>query len=164
MKVSGPQVVVVVTVLVVKGMLVVMVVADVGAGTGLFTRPIAAAVGPEGKVLAVDITEKFVEHIKKTCREEGLENVRTVLSTPTSAELPPASADLVFTCDTYHHFEFPFKMLASIHQALRPEGRLIVIDRKLASDHARAGQETVVKDGYLPISSKLVDKELAKLD
>ena len=123
-----------------------MIVADVGAGTGLFTRPLAAKVVPGGKVFAVDITEKFVEHVKKTCREEGLKNVETILSSPTSAKLPPASTDLVFTCDTYHHFEYPFRMLASIHQALRPGGRLIIIDRKEASDHARAGQATVKKE------------------
>lgn len=123
-----------------------MIVADVGAGTGLFSRPLAAKVAPGGKVFAVDITEQFVEHVKKTCRKQGLDNVQTILSTPTSAKLPPASTDLVFTCDTYHHFEFPFKMLASIHQALRPDGRLIIIDRKDASDHTRAGQATVKKE------------------
>ena len=123
-----------------------MIVADVGAGTGLFARPLAAKVTPGGKVFAVDITEKFVEHVKKTCREQGLDNVETILSTPTSAKLPPASTDLVFMCDTYHHFEYPFKMLASIRQALRPGGCLIIIDRKDASNHARAGQATVKKE------------------
>ena len=123
-----------------------MMVADIGAGTGLFTRPLAAKAAPGGKVFAVDITGKFVEHVEKTCREQGLDNVETILSTPTSAKLPPASTDLVFTCDTYHHFEYPFKMLASIHQALRPDGRLIIIDRKDASAHARAGQATVKKE------------------
>ena len=84
-----------------------MVVADVGAGTGLFTRPLAGKVAPGGKVFAVDITETFVEHVKKTCRERGLNNVSCILSTPTSAKLPPESTDLIFTCDTYHHFEYP---------------------------------------------------------
>lgn len=120
-----------------------MVVADLGAGTGLFSRLFAPKVAPGGKVYAADITEQFVAHIKKTCKEQGIDNVETIVSTPTSTMLPAESTDLIFTCDVYHHFEFPFKMLASIHQALRPGGRLIVIDRREASDHTRADQETV---------------------
>ena len=123
-----------------------MVVADVGAGTGFFTRWFAAKVGPKGKVYAVDITEKFVDHVKKTCREEGIDNVACILSTPVSTKLPPESTDLIFTCDTYHHFEFPFKMLGSIYGALRPGGCLVVVDRKQGGGHARAGQEEVKKE------------------
>ena len=91
-----------------------MTVADVGAGTGLFTRLFAPKVAPEGKVYAVDITESFIGHIEKTCKEQGIENVACVVSTPQSAELPAESVDLVFLCDTYHHFEYPRTMLASI--------------------------------------------------
>jgi len=120
-----------------------MVVADVGAGTGLFSRLFAPKVAPGGKVYAVDITEQFVAHIKKTCKEQNIDNVETIVSTPTSTTLPPESTDLVFTCDVYHHFEFPYKMLDSIRGALRPGGRLIIIDRREASDHIRADQETV---------------------
>jgi ubiquinone/menaquinone biosynthesis C-methylase UbiE len=126
-----------------------MAVADVGAGTGLFTRLFAAEVGPQGRVYAVDIARKFVDHVEKTCSEAGLKNVTGVLCTSTSTELPPNSVDLVFVCDTYHHFEYPQKTLASIHQALRADGKLIVIDfhhiegktSKKMMEHVRAGQE-----------------------
>jgi len=131
-----------------------MVVADIGAGTGLFTRLFAAEVGPQGRVYAVDIAQKFIEHIEKTVQEAGLSNVTGVVCTPTSAQLPPNSVDLAFICDTYHHFEFPQKTMASIHQALRPGGQLILIefhrvkgkvpDRMLS--HVRAGQEVFVKE------------------
>lgn len=123
-----------------------MVVADVGVGTGLFTWEFAARVGAEGRVYAVDIAESFVEHIEKTCKENDVDNVIGIVSTPTSAKLPPESTDLVFICDTYHHFEYPFRMLDSIHEALRSNGRLIIIDRKSASDHVRADQATVRKE------------------
>jgi ubiquinone/menaquinone biosynthesis C-methylase UbiE len=131
-----------------------MAVADVGAGTGLFTRLFAAAVGPEGKVYAVDIAPKFVEYVEKTCKEAGLKNVTGVVCTPTSVELPADSVDLAFVCDTYHHFEFPFKTLASIHRALRPGGRLVLVDFQRiegkSSDwilgHVRAGREVFVKE------------------
>jgi len=126
-----------------------MTLADIGAGTGLFTRMFANEVGAEGKVLAVDIAENFLEHIKVTSRSLGLRNIEPVLCTPDSTKLPPASVDIAYICDTYHHFEFPQKTLASLHQALKPGGRVILIDFKRVKgessewtmNHVRAGQE-----------------------
>jgi FkbM family methyltransferase len=131
-----------------------MAVADVGAGTGLFTRLFAEAVGKEGRVYAVDIAPKFIEHIEKTCKEAGLKNVKGVVCKPDSVGLEDGSVDLVFICDTYHHFEFPNKTMASIHRALRPGGRVVLIDfhriEGKSSDwvlgHVRAGQEVFVKE------------------
>jgi predicted methyltransferase len=105
-----------------------MAVADVGAGTGLFSLLFAEAVGPRGKVYAVDVSQVFVDNITKRARKQGLENVVGVVNTQTGTGLSPGSADLVFLSDTYHHFERPAAMLASIHRALRPGGRLVVID------------------------------------
>lgn len=130
------------------------VVADIGAGTGLFTRLFAAEVGDQGRVYGVDIAERFLKHIEKTCQEAGINNVVTRRCTATSCELPPNSLDVAFICDTYHHFEFPFRTLDSIHQALRPGGRMIVIDfrripgvsREWVLGHVRAGQEVVTKE------------------
>lgn len=107
-----------------------MDVADVGAGTGLFTRMIAKEVGPKGTVYAVDISDKFVEHILKTSQEQKLENVKGIVCSDDSTNLAPNSIDLAFICDTYHHFEFPYKTMATVHKALRPGGRLVVIDFK----------------------------------
>jgi 3-mercaptopyruvate sulfurtransferase SseA/precorrin-6B methylase 2 len=131
-----------------------MTVADIGAGTGLFTRLFAKEVGPKGKVYAVDIAPKFIEHIMKTCKEADIKNVVGVVCTADSVKLPPQSVDLVFICDTYHHFEFPFKTMASIHEALRPGGQVVVIDfhripgktRVWLLYHVRAGQDVVVKE------------------
>src|SRR5947209_2253423 len=83
-----------------------MAVADIGAGTGLFTRLFATVVGPAGTVYAVDIAPKFIEHIENTCKENGLTNVVGMVCLPDSVGLPAASIDLAFICDTYHHFEF----------------------------------------------------------
>ncbi len=126
------------------------VVADIGAGTGLFTRLFAAAVGKNGRVIAVDISQKFLDHIQRTSREAELPNVQTLLCTADSTELPPESVDVAFICDTYHHFEFPLKTMASLHKALKPGGRVIVIDFQRVEgkstpwvmSHVRAGQET----------------------
>jgi len=80
-----------------------MRVADVGAGTGLYTLLFAEAVGPTGRVYAVDISESFVEAIRARAASEGLGNVVPVVNRERSADLPPASVDLVFLADTYHH-------------------------------------------------------------
>lgn len=131
-----------------------MAVADVGAGTGLFTRLFAVEVGDKGKVYAVDIAKIFLDHIARTAKEQKLTNIEPVLCTATSCELKPNSVDLVYVCDTYHHFEFPSRTLASIHKALKPGGQLVVIDFHRipgkSSDwilgHVRAGQEVVEKE------------------
>ena len=105
-----------------------MDIADIGAGTGLFTRLFAAAVEPDGTVYAIDIASSFVDNILRTCREQGLSNVTGIVNTATDTGLPANAIDLAFITDTYHHFEYPQQMLASIDQALRSEGRLIIID------------------------------------
>lgn len=110
-------------------------VADIGAGTGLFTQLFAEQVGPRGTVYAVDIGPAFVKYIAEQAKEHGHERiVKTVLNTPDSTELPAGSIDVAFICDTYHHFEHPEKMLASIHGALRRGGRLVIIDFDLRKD------------------------------
>jgi len=105
-----------------------MAVADIGAGTGLFTRLFAEAVTPTGTVYAVDISETFIENILRSSREQGLANVQGIINTPRDTGLPAGSIDLVFITATYHHFEYPMSMLNSIHRALHSGGRLIIID------------------------------------
>lgn len=130
------------------------VVADVGAGTGLYTRLLAREVGRDGQVYAVDIAPKFLEHVQKTSRDAGLKNVTPVLCNFDSVDLPPNSVEVAFVCDTYHHFEFPEKTMLSLHRALKPGGRLVVIDfhrvpgksSDWALKHVRAGQEVVEKE------------------
>jgi ubiquinone/menaquinone biosynthesis C-methylase UbiE len=131
-----------------------MVVADIGAGTGLFTILFAPQVAPGGKVFAVDIAANFVQHIEARARKEGLTNVEGVVCTADSVNLPPSSIDLAFICDTYHHFEFPYKTMASIHRALKPGGSVVVIDfhriegvsSEWTLNHVRAGQEVFAKE------------------
>lgn len=127
-----------------------MSVADVGAGTGLFTRLFAERVGPRGWVYGVDISSRFVEHLAGLADSSKRQNITPVLCAEDSVLLPPESVDLVFICDTYHHFEYPTETLESIYRAVRPGGRLAVIDferipgesREWILDHVRAGKET----------------------
>ena len=105
-----------------------MEVADIGAGTGLFTRLFAPRVAPDGTVYAIDISETFIDNILRTSREQDLTNVKGIVNSHTDIGMPADSIDLAFITDTYHHFEYPQPMLASIHQALRDDGRVIIID------------------------------------
>jgi ubiquinone/menaquinone biosynthesis C-methylase UbiE len=126
-----------------------MAMADIGAGTGLFTLHFAQAVGADGKVFAVEIAKNFLEHIKARASKASASNVQTILCTERSVELPEASIDLAFICDVYHHFEFPSASLVTLHKALKSGGTLVLIDFKRipgeSSDfimgHVRAGQE-----------------------
>lgn len=129
-----------------------MAVADIGAGTGLFTRLFATAVGGSGRVYAVDISPAFVRNIARIAQAENLRQVEAILGGDRDSRLPPAAVDVAFVCDTYHHFEYPQSMLASIHRSLRSGGMLVVIDYQripgVSSSwtlgHVRAGKETVI--------------------
>lgn len=126
-----------------------MSVADIGAGTGLFTLPFSEAVGAGGKVYAVEIARNFLEHIRARAARAKAANVTTILCTERSVELPEASVDLAFICDVYHHFEYPKSTLATLHRAIKPGGGLVLIDfKRIAGEssdfvmgHVRAGQE-----------------------
>jgi SAM-dependent methyltransferase len=103
------------------------VVADIGAGTGYFTFPMAARV-PGGKVLAVDIQQEMLDIIEQRKSEGGVDNVDTVLGTETDPRLPAGAVDLVLIVDAYHEFSYPREMGAAIANALKPGGRLILIE------------------------------------
>ncbi|WP_462322403.1 class I SAM-dependent methyltransferase [Halochromatium sp.] len=129
-------------------------VADVGAGTGLFTMLLAERVGRAGRVYAVDISPTFIEAIQARAAASGLDNLVPIVNSQQTVSLPANSVDLVFIADTYHHFEYPQQMLDSIRKALRPTGRLALIDfRRLPGfssgwimRHVRAGQGQVIDE------------------
>jgi len=131
-----------------------MSVADIGAGTGLFTRIFARQVGDTGKVYAVDIAENFIDNILRTARVQELNNIEGIVNDQHASHLPQNAVDVVFICDTYHHFEYPRSMLASIRQALRSGGKLVIIDfRKQPGNssawvmgHVRANRQTVIHE------------------
>lgn len=111
-----------------------MAVADIGAGSGYYTRRIAPLVLPSGSVFAVDIQPQMLELVRKQADESGLRNVRTVLGTSTDTELAPASIDLAIMVDVYHELEFPFEMMTSIVRALKPGGRVAFVEYRAEDD------------------------------
>ena len=144
-------------------------VADVGAGTGLFSRLFSKAVGESGWVYSVDIAPRFLEHINREASKNNINNITSVLCTENSINLPPNSVDVVFICDTYHHFEYPKSTLASIKRALKPDGHLILIDferipgktREWTMGHVRAGKG-VFRGEIENAGFKLVDDKWIK--
>jgi predicted methyltransferase len=105
-----------------------MIIADVGAGAGYYTKLLAERVMPDGKVYATDIQAKMLDVLRKNMAEARLVNVIPILSTETDAKLPEGALDLILLVDVYHEFAEPQKMLAALRAALKPEGRLVLLE------------------------------------
>ncbi|MEM9175186.1 MAG: methyltransferase domain-containing protein [Myxococcota bacterium] len=125
------------------------VVADIGAGTGFFSFLFADAVGRTGRVQAVEISPRFLDHLRAESVARGLENLAVVEGTTDSVALPHGETDMAFICDVYHHFEAPMDSLASLHDAIRPGGQLVLIEfhriegvtNEFIFEHVRAGRD-----------------------
>ncbi len=104
------------------------VVADVGAGSGAFTMPLANAVSASGKVYAIDIDQGLVDHIAQKAREQKATNVKAVLGSFTDPKLPARDVDVAFIYDVLHHIENRTGYLKNLATYLKPSGRIAVID------------------------------------
>ena len=105
-----------------------MTIADVGAGFGAWTTHFSRAIGPTGKVYATDIGAPQLAALREAVTRERLSNVTVIEGSVSSANLPPLCCDAILIRDAYHHFTQPQEMLKSIAAALKPGGRLAVID------------------------------------
>ncbi|MCA9034614.1 MAG: class I SAM-dependent methyltransferase [Planctomycetaceae bacterium] len=140
-------------------------IADVGSGTGLYLGLFSREVGESGRVYAVDISPRLIEHIQRRVKADELNNVRVIQSEEKSARLLPESVDFVFVCDTYHHFEYYPEMLQSIRAGLKPGGQLVLVDfnripgvsRDWLLTHVRAGKGTV-KDEVVAAGFEFVEE------
>ncbi len=132
-------------------------VVDLGAGTGNLLADLSRAVGPEGRVIAEDIQQDFLDRARQRATTAALANVEFVLGTETDPKLPAAGADLIIVLDAYHHFDYPERMLASIKRSLHPGGRLAIIEYHkkrgamergpdFALTHIRADADQVVRE------------------
>lgn len=103
------------------------VVADIGAGTGYFSIPVARRV-PEGRVLAVDIQPEMIDILKSQAAEAGVDNVEPVLGTIEDPRLPSDAVDLIFIVDAYHEFSHPREMGEAMAASLKPGGQLVLVE------------------------------------
>ena len=103
-------------------------VADLGSGSGYFTFRLADAVGPTGKVYAVDIDAEMNATLAERVRDQGYPNIEVVLASPDDPHLPDHSLNLIFSSNTYHHLEQRVKYLTSLREDLQPNGRIAIID------------------------------------
>ncbi|WP_339749411.1 methyltransferase domain-containing protein [uncultured Rubinisphaera sp.] len=107
------------------------VVADIGAGSGVITLKMAPLVAPEGKVIAVDIQREMLVRLKNRMLQTKIENVDLHLGAPKSPELKENSVDLILMVDVYHEFEFPYEMVQNMAAALKPGGRIALVEYRL---------------------------------
>jgi len=118
-----------------------MTVADVGTGVGYMLPFLSRRVGPGGHVIAEDIFDDFLAAAKTVAENQNLKNVTFVKGAETDPHLGEGQLDMALVLDAYHHFDYPEKMLAALHKALKPEGRLVVVEyykRESAMPNGRA--------------------------
>ncbi len=128
------------------------VVADIGAGTGYLSFRIAPLL-TTGKVVAVDIQPEMIDIIEFLKQENNVNNIETVLATPMDTNLPPESIDLALMVDAYHEFEYPREVMTSINKALKPGGKVILVEY-------RGENPLIMIKGLHKMTQKQVKKEM----
>ena len=108
-----------------------MVVADIGAGTGYYARRMAPLVGSSGTVYATDVQPEMMKMLEDGAKKAGLTNIRPVLGSLRSVNLPDASVDLAIMVDVYHELEYPVEVIESLVRALKPGGRIAYVEYRL---------------------------------
>lgn len=102
-------------------------IVDLGSGSGLFTRPLAKAIGTSGICYAIDVDPELLKHVEKTAKDAGINNVRTVLGGESDPKIPEP-VDLIAIFDTLHHIDHRPTYLANLKKYLKPQGRIAIID------------------------------------
>lgn len=108
-----------------------MNVADIGAGTGYITFPMAKKIGPDGKAYAVDIQPEMLDLLRQRMKKRKVSNIEPIEGTEKDPKLPESSIDLIIMVDVYHELSFPFEMTEGMVKALRPGGRLVFVEYRL---------------------------------
>lgn len=147
-------------------------IADIGAGDGYFTFWLAEAVGPTGRVYAVDVDEDSVRELRREVERRGIENIEVILAREDDPLLPDTRIDWVFVCNAYHHIDDRVEYFRRLHGKLMPESRLAILEGRddwlsklvapaghstpietLQSELATAGFENVAGYEFLPFQS-----------
>jgi len=105
-----------------------MVIADIGAGSGVISVLMAEKVLPEGKVVAVDVQQEMLDRLRDNLKKMKITNVEPLRGTQKTTQLKPSSIDLAIMVDVYHELEFPYEMLLDISKSLKTGGRLVFVE------------------------------------
>ena len=105
-----------------------LVVCDLGSGNGYHSLPMAQAVAPDGRVLAVDIQPEMLKLMSERAAEAGITNVKPILGTIADPKLPEGAVDIILCADVYHEFSHPEQMLAAMRASLAPNGVVVLLE------------------------------------
>jgi ubiquinone/menaquinone biosynthesis C-methylase UbiE len=131
-----------------------MTMCDMGCGNGYHTLRLAKMVGPEGKVLGVDIQREMLQFLTERAEKEGITNVTPIHGSVVDPQLPEGAVDLILCVDVYHEFSHPEHMLTAMRKSLAPGGRLVLVE-------FRAEDPTVPIKPLHKMSKKQINKELS---
>jgi ubiquinone/menaquinone biosynthesis C-methylase UbiE len=108
-----------------------MTICDMGCGNGFYSLKLAEMVGPEGKVLAVDIQPEMLRLLQARADEAGIDNIEKILGDIDDPKLEPGTVDLILCVDVYHEFSHPEEMLSHMRKSLKPEGQLVLVEFRM---------------------------------
>jgi len=142
------------------------VIADIGAGSGYHSTLLSKMVG-DGKVYAVDVEKEMIAYLKNRIKLEGYKNIIPVLSTEQKVSMPANSIDVMFLVDVYHEFSFPYEMALSMLEALKPGGKLFLVEFRAEDPNVpikaihKMSQQQAVKE--FKAAGFLVEKNICNL-
>jgi ubiquinone/menaquinone biosynthesis C-methylase UbiE len=141
------------------------IVVDLGSGTGYFVERLSQAVGPSGRVLALDVEPEMVAHVRERAAKAGLANVESRAVAPNDPQLDAASVDRVLIVDTWHHIDRRVEYTRKLARALRPGGEVWIVDFTLESDlgppakHRLTAQQVVSELEQGSLAAEIVEPE-----
>ncbi len=130
------------------------VIADLGAGSGYYSFRLAPKVGEKGKILAVEIQDEMLAELKKRIEKDKISNVETIKCSEKDPKLPEGGVDLVLMVDVYHELAFPYEVMSAIHKALKPDGRVVLVE------YRKEDPKVPIKEVH-KMSEEQIKKEMA---
>jgi ubiquinone/menaquinone biosynthesis C-methylase UbiE len=143
------------------------VVCDMGCGNGFYTLQLAEMVGEKGSVYAVDIQQEMLHLLDERAEATGVENIEPVLGSLVDPRLPEGKVDLILLVDVYHELSHPEQMLRAMRKALKPKGRLVLVEFRLEDSEVpikllhKMSKEQIMKE--LPPNGFTLVEEFDKL-
>ncbi len=122
-----------------------MLIGEVGAGNGRYAVKMAKRVGPLGKIYANDINPGKINYLNLRCKRDGITNIETIRGTVIDPKLPKEKLDIVYLINTFHHLDKPVELMKNIIPALKPRGRLVIIEHETEKSGYMDGHSTPKK-------------------